>query len=100
MNTVNGKPVEYIYVQKTRNGYEIIYSDKFNIVTAHMSCITEKLREYNIHAQVFKRIDKGIILIQLYDMEDLSIILNILRIPTGAWELVDDIIVVDISEIN
>jgi len=67
-NIVNGKEVEYLYVHKTPDGYVIEYSEKFDIVTAHMSEIQRRLREHNFHCQVFKDIPHRIITI-LYDEE-------------------------------
>ena len=53
MNTINGKPVENIKVIQKPNGeYEITYTPKFNLITAHHGNIMKLLRKQGIECQI------------------------------------------------
>ena len=68
---VNDKEVEYLHIEEKHDGTTIVhYEEKFNIVTAHMGVIMEKLRDNNLNGVlVFKDIKHDIISILLKEIK-------------------------------
>ena len=88
MNTINGKPVETLKIRQKPNGeYEITYTPKFNLITAHHHQIHQKLQEQGLNCQIRKNIQKNYILIFLYETEKAHIILETLNVPHGCYEI-------------
>ena len=101
--TVNGEEVEYFHIIEHHDGTtEVTFSKKFNVVDAHMSEIMRRVRENNLECQVFKDIQKDIVIIMLYDINDLHGILHSLSVPPGTYEVMyeDCLIVIDIPKIR
>jgi len=89
---VNGKEMDYVHIQKNIDGsIEVTYSEKFDIVTAHMSDIMQKIRNNGLTAQVFRANAKkyGYITIVLIRPEDLTGVLFSLDIPLDACDWLD-----------
>ncbi len=89
---VNGKEMDYVHIQKNMDGsIEVTYSEKFDIVTAHMSDIMQKIRNNGLTAQVFRATAKkyGYITIVLNRPEDLTGVLFSLDIPLDACDWLD-----------
>ena len=89
---VNGKEMDYVHIQKNMDGsIEVTYSEKFDIVTAHMSDIMQKIRNNGLTAQVFRANAKkyGYITIVLNRPEDLTGVLFSLDIPLDACDWLD-----------
>jgi len=89
---VNGKEMDYVHIQKNIDGsIEVTYSEKFDIVTAHMSDIMQKIRNNGLTAQVFRANAKkyGYITIVLNRPEDLTGVLFSLDIPLDACDWLD-----------
>ena len=100
---INGEEVEYFNIQQKMDGtMEITYSKTFNIVNAHISNIHKRLRENNLHCQVFKDFKHGIISIWLNNINDLHGVLYTLKIPAGTYDVLyeDKIIVIDIPKLE
>ena len=99
VDVVNGKEVEYLYVQHTPNGYIIEYSEQFDIVTAHMSEIQKRLREHNFRCQVFKDLAHKIIVITYTEKKDIIPILYVLNTGERNYEVneEDKEIIIDIE---
>jgi len=97
-NIVNGEPVNYLYIKKTHDGYIIEYAKEFNIETAHMSIIQQKLRENNFKCQVFKDIPHRIIVITYEDPKNIIPILYVLNAQDKPCEIntEDKEIIIDI----
>lgn len=100
---INGEEVEYLHIKNSFDGDIIVtYSEKFNLVTAHMSEIMKKLRQNNLnHSLVFKDLKHHIISITYKDLNDINGILHIFNIPYGAYEVLEEdrIIVVDTDKL-
>lgn len=96
--TVNGEEVEYFHLAEKPDGTtEIIFTKKFNIVDAHMGDIMKRVRDAGLQCQVFKDLPHEIIMILLYNMDDLHGVLHSLSIPPGCYELYpeDKLVVID-----
>ena len=95
---VNGKEVEYLYVNLTPNGYVIEYSEHFDIATAHMSVIQQRLREHGFQCQVFKDIAHRIIIIFYEEKKNIIPILYVLNIDDRNYEVDEEFkqIIIDI----
>jgi len=84
--------MDYVHIQKNIDGsIEVTYSEKFDIVTAHMSDIMQKIRNNGLTAQVFRANAKkyGYITIVLNRPEDLTGVLFSLDIPLDACDWLD-----------
>lgn len=101
---INGKEVEYLHIQNSLDGsITVTYSEKFNLVEAHMSEIMKRLRQNNLnHSLVFKDLKHRIISITYRETNDINGILHIFNIPYGAYEVLEDdkIIVVDVDNLS
>ena len=95
---VNGKKVEYLYIRRIGEDIVVEFSEKFNIVSAHMSVIMGRVRDAGFECQVFKDLGHGIISIWLNDVDDVHGVLCALGVPAGVYEVVEGgrIVVVDV----
>lgn len=82
--TVNGKPVEYCYIQRKNNEISIEYSETYNIQTAHLSETMKKIREMGYDCIISKRLDKNLIMFLFHNKEDITPILQLLGVPYEA----------------
>ena len=88
MNIVNGKPVENIKVIQKPNGeYEIQYTEKFNLITAHHGNIMKRLRKQGIECQIYKDLKHHYILILINEIEKAHLTLNILNVPHRTYKI-------------
>lgn len=85
--TINGQEVEYISINTESNKIDIIYYDKFDIVTAHISRIEKKLRDKHLNVTVCKDLYRGYIGIFLRHLEDYIAVVHILEIPMNAYSI-------------
>jgi hypothetical protein len=104
---INGKEVEYLHIEYDYDGDEkdtiVTYSEKFNLATAHMGDIMQRLRKNNLNnVLVFKDFKHEIISITYRDVGQVSGILHSLGLPYGCYEVLenDRIIVVDIPVLD
>ena len=100
---INGKKVEYLHIEYDFGGDEkhtfVTYSEKFNLATAHMGDIMQRLRKNNLNnVLVFKDVKHKIISITYRDKSQVTGILHSLGLPYGCYEVLenDRIVVVDI----
>jgi len=95
---VNGREVEYLFVNLTPTGYVIEYSERFDIVTAHMSVIQQRLRENGFQCQVFKDLEHKIIVITYKEKKNIIPILYTLNIDDRNYEVNEEFkeIIIDI----
>ena len=94
---VNDKEVEYLHISEDHDGtIRVEYEEKFNIITAHMGVIMERLRGnglWGVH--VFKRLEYDIIEILVKSEDQIVGTLHALGIPHACYEvLYDDLIIV------
>ena len=96
---VNDKEVEYLHIEEKPDGtIKVQYAEKFNLVTAHMGVIMEKLRDNGLNGvHVFKRLKYDIIDIWLKDINQIHGVLGALNVPHACYEVLydDAIIVID-----
>ena len=95
---INGETVEYMNIEEKPDGTTVItYSKKFNLLTAGMREIYQRLAEHGMHAQVFKDLKHNFISIIFFNDEDVNGLLHIFNIPAGSYELYmeDQMIVVN-----
>ena len=97
---INGEVVEYLHIENTFDGDTIVtYSEKFDIITAHMGEIMKKLRDNGLHnTLVFKDLKHDIITITYGHRDEITSILHLFNIPYGSYEVLeeDKFIVLDI----
>lgn len=100
---VNGKEVEYLYINDNNPDKIIVeFSEKFNIVDAHMSEIMKRLRENDLRVvHIHKDFKHDIITILFTRIEDVHGILHSLSVPPNCYEIDDEdpkfkIIIIDI----
>lgn len=97
---VNNQEVEYLRIEKGHDGtIKVEFEKKFNIITAHMSMIMERLRENNLNGcHVFKDEYHGIISILLKSIDQVHGVLHVLNVPHSCYEInhEDALIVIDI----
>lgn len=84
---INGEEVEHISIDKSNDKINVKYSEKFDIVTAHISRIQKKLRDQNLNVTICKDIYNGYIGIFLEEIEDYIGITHILEVPMRACQL-------------
>ena len=84
---VNGEEVDYVKIDNTNGTVNVMYREKFNIVTAHISRIMKRLKEKNINATVCKDLYKGYIGVFLEHVEDYMGVVHTLNIPFNAYEV-------------
>lgn len=96
---VNNKEVEYLHIEQKMDGTTIVtYEEKFNLVTAHMGVIMQKLRDNDLNGvHVFKDLKHEIISILLDDLSQANGVLYSLNVPHACYEILydDAIIVID-----
>lgn len=85
--TVNGEEVDYVKIDNTNDTVNIMYREKFNIITAHISRIEKRLKEKNINALVCKELYKRYIGVFLDHVEDYMSVVHTLNIPFNAYEV-------------
>ena len=89
---VNDKEVGYLHIDEDNaDVLKVSYEEQFNIITAHMSVIMERLRDerlYGVH--VFKRLMQKIIIIQLKSEDQVIRALHALSIPHACYEVMYD----------
>ena len=97
---VNDKEVEYLHIQEDRDGtIRVEYEEKFNIVTAHMGAIMERLRDNRLDGVlVFKRLEYDVICVVVKSEAQIVGTLHALGIPHACYDvLYDDLtIVIDV----
>lgn len=84
---INGEEVDYIDIDTSKDAINIVYYEKFDIVTAHTYRIESKLKDRHINATVCKDLYHGYIGIFLENVEDYVGILHILEIPMNAYQI-------------
>ena len=101
---INGEEVEYLHIKNQLNGDIIVtYSEKFNIVVAHMSEIMKRLRQHKLNnTLVFRDLKHNIISITYENTNEINGILHIFNIPYGAYQVMenDKIIVIDVDKLK
>lgn len=101
---VNNKEVEYLHIEERRDGTTIVtFEEKFNVITAHMGFIMQKLRDNNLDGVlVFKDLKHGIISIWLKDIDQVHGTLHALNVPHACYEVLYDdlIIVIDVPRLE
>lgn len=93
---VNNQEVEYLRIKEENDAIIVEYDEKFNLITAHMGVIMEKLRDNGLYGVlVFKDLKHHIISIWLDDINQVAGVLHSLHIPPLTYEvLYDDLILV------
>lgn len=79
---------------------EVTFSEKFNIVDAHMGEIMHKLRSNGLNnSLVFKNLKYKIITITYGNRNEITRILHLFDIPYGSYEVIeqDNSIILDID---
>lgn len=85
---INGETVENITIVSNSDGtYNITYTEKFNLIKAHHSEIHQKLRKHNLQCQIWKNFKRNFILILLSDVTQAHLILEVLEVPLGCYEI-------------
>lgn len=101
---VNNKEVEYLHIEERHDGTTIVtFEEKFNIITAHMGFIMQKLRDNNLNGVlVFKNLKYGIISILLDNVDQVHGVLHALNVPHACYEVIyDDLtIVIDVPRLE
>ncbi len=97
---VNDREVEYLHIEEKPDGtIKVHYAEKFNLVTAHMGVIMDKLRDNGLNSvHVFKDLKYDIIQIWLKDINQIHGVLGALNVPHACYEVLydDAIIVIDV----
>lgn len=101
---VNDKEVEYLHIEERYDGTTIVtFEEKFNIATAHMGFIMQKLRDNNLNGVlVFKDLKHDIITIMLDNVDQVHGVLHALNVPHACYEVMyeDCLIVVDVPRLE
>ena len=85
---INGETVEYLNIEEKPDGTTVItYSKSFNLLTASMREIYQRLSENGMHAQVFKELRHNFISIIFFNDDDVNGLLHIFNIPAGSYDL-------------
>lgn len=88
MNYVNGVPVEQLKVKQNENGeYEIEFVEKFDIKKSTQLDILDRLRENEIKCFPSIRKNYGIIILYLYDINDVWKVIDCLNIHNMSYEI-------------
>ena len=88
---VNGKPVKNLNIIKLPNGeYEITYNNKFSLIHSDYLTITRHLHKNRLKAQIFKDLQHQYITVYYYDFEKAHIILTVLGVPNGCYEIIQE----------
>lgn len=100
-HTINGKPVENLQIIPNPDGsYSITYTEKFDLITAHMATIMELSRNNGIKCQVYKDLKHNYIMIWISDITTAHLLLSIFGVPDGCYEInkEDKIIVIQLKD--
>ena len=88
---INGEEVEYLYIKETDGNTIVNYTEKFDIVTAHMSEIMKRLRKNGLHnSLVFKRLEHNFIVITYKNESEITRILHLFNIKYGSYEVMEE----------
>ena len=82
--TINGEEVDYVKVNNNNESLDIVYTKKFDIVTANIKRINKRLRENQINGIVCKDLYKRYIGIYFDHIEDYTKAGRVLNVPLGA----------------